>query len=230
MFNHFASVQSFRQWSIISPNDSHNCIFRSLCLAEFEIYFGRSLKLKADGTYEVVKTGGRIIRDRFVNSERLLLLLHPEYHDFQFKPVFETIADCEQLLEYNSDDDEIVDKDDKLNFLKGLRAIIKSFQEEEPDQRNLAMEDFKTLVASQVDEGKRYYIGYLMDQFFFKNINFGILENYKKLSNCWSKVMRNSDCVSFWNDTESLANDGLGDNVEMIKSVISRFLGKDLNQ
>lgn len=193
------------------------------------MYFGRSLKKKADGTYEVILTNGRIIRDRLVKSERLLLLLNPLFHDFQFKPVLDTIADCEELLGYNSDEDKIVDKDDKLNFLKGLRAIIKSFQEEEPDQYQMAMEDFKSLVASQVDEGKRPYIGYLIDQFFHANINFDILDNYKKLSNCWSKIMRNSDCCEFWNDPDSLAKNGLGDNVEMIKSIISRFLGKDLN-
>ena len=155
-----------------------------------------------------------------------MLFLNPEFHNLQFEPIVTIITDCKKLIEMSGE--EVVDKKDKLKFLEGLKGIVESFLSDTGNQYDMAMEDFKRLVISQVDNDKKYYIGYLIQEFFSRNINWEIVRKYKEKSNCWSKMMRNTDCIKFWNDENSLTIHGLGDNVQMIKSIISRFLGKDL--
>lgn len=189
-----------------------------------EIYFGRTLVLKDDGTYEVQLTNGRIIRDRFVYSERLLLYLHPSFHDMQFRPIIDMIADCRDIIDATED---VIHKNDKLKFLDGIENIVKSFIQDQVDPMKEAMKDLARIVNTQVDAGKRFYIPFLMENHFEKNINWNLVNFYQGKTKCWSGVMTNSELINFWTDDDSLDYNGLGDNVPIIKSIIVRFLGED---
>ena len=112
-------------------------------LAQFEIYFGRTLVRSQQGEFVVEKTKGRIIRDRFVKSERLLLFFHPEFHD-SFKPILNMIIECREKINAKAD---VVDKEEKIKFLQGLETIVTEFEKDEKPFEN-AMEDFQRILSN----------------------------------------------------------------------------------
>ena len=66
-----------------------------MALGYFELLFKRTLDKNENGKgYVVVPTNNKIIRDRLVKSERLTLLLNPQFHDFSFRPILDLISDC----------------------------------------------------------------------------------------------------------------------------------------
>lgn len=193
-------------------------------LAQFEIYFGRTLVRSQQGEFVVEKTKGRIIRDRFVKSERLLLFFHPEFHD-SFKPILNMIIECREKINAKAD---VVDKEEKIKFLQGLETIVTEFEKDEKPFEN-AMEDFQRILSNTEDDAK-FYIADLVERNFTQNINRNLVAEYKNRSKCFSRVLTNADLIQFWFDGNSLKQDKLGPkNSTLIKSVIISFLGGDLN-
>ena len=201
-----------------------------MLLACFEIYFGRTIDFdekNEENDFKVRPTEGRIIRDRFVRSEQLLLLLHPEFNDMEFTPIIQMIETCEDEMDA-LDDNLKTHHDEKLKFLKGLKAIVEDFCEKEKPGVQ-AMEDFKFLLEKHAeDEDRRYFIGDMVQNRFLANISQPRVNVYKKKATCWSGIMCNKDLVAFWSDRSSLNEDGFGPkNALFIKQVICQFLGRD---
>ena len=195
-------------------------------LAQFEIYFGRSIYKDKNGNFEVKKTNGKIIRDRFVKSEGLLLLFHPEFCDGKFRPIRKMIKECRETIEKEKD---VEDKEDKFKFLDGLTAIIKDFVDEEKPMQK-AMHDFDTILANQADDDLKHHINILRRERFPQNINYTLAEHYTEQTKCFSGVMTNEDLVKFWSDENSLNKADLGPKpLALFKYVIRTFLGEDLN-
>ena len=192
-------------------------------LAQFEIYFGRTLVRSQQGELQVEKTKGRIIRDRFVKSERLLLLLHPEFHN-SFNPILNMITECREKINSKAD---VLDKEEKIKYLQGLETIVKQFEKDEKPFEN-ALEDFQRILSNTEGDAK-FYIADLVKSNFTQNINRNLVAEYKNRSKCFSRVMSNADLIKFWFDDNSLKQDRLGPkNLTLIKSVIISFLGGDL--
>jgi len=189
------------------------------------IYTGRTLIKDKEGNFVVEKTNGKIIRDRFVKSEGLLLLVHPHFIDGQFEPIHEIINECRKTIE---DDEDVTNKDDKLKFLAAVQTIFKEFAEEErPIEK--AMNDFDTILANQADSDVRHYIQLVREKSFANNINRTLADHYKDQTKCFSGVMTNADLLKFWSDENAISKQGFGPKpLALIKYVIRQFLGGDL--
>ena len=196
-------------------------------LAYFEIYFGRSLYKDKDGNFEVKKTNGKIIRDRFTKSQELLLLFHPEFCDGAFRPILQMIRKCRETIEADKD---VENKEEKFKFLEGLTAIIKNFiEDEKPIQK--AMNDFDQILANQADNDLKHHINILRKEKFPKTINHVLAQHYKDNTKCFSGVMTNADLVQFWSDEGALDTADLGPKpLALFRYVITTFLGEDLNK
>ena len=194
-----------------------------MVLGYFEILFGRTLKRSVAGDYTVELTNNKIIRDRFVKSERLTLLVNPMFHDFQYKPIIEMIEVCEEYLAV----EEVVDKNDKVCWLAGLREIIDDFKSKE-DPKKEATEDLIKLVQSQVPQSP--YVGLLIRGGFSQAINMQHTYKYIVKTTCYSGCMTNDDCIAYWLSEESISKTEWGEKVtNNVKTVIVRFLAKDFN-
>ena len=197
-------------------------------MSYFEINFNRTIEYdEKTKKWVVKKTNGRLIRDRFIQSERLGLLLQPEWHSMTFKPIEDCINNAIIALEVTTDVNET---EEKIEFLKGLLKILEEFVEEEKP-REKAMEDFIRLMKDQSEQSKEY-IDVLIENKFHKNINQDLLnKKYYGKSQCFSGIMTLNDTISFWSEETSLHPKGLGETiVAQIRSVICRFLSMEKNQ
>ena len=196
-----------------------------MALGYFELLFKRTLDDNKNGKgYVVVPTNNKIIRDRLVKSERLTLLLNPQFHDFSFDPILDLIRDCEDTLKNKAD---VVDKEDKLAWLTGFKDIINDFKEKE-NPKEEAIEDFMKIIQSQTKVDP--YIKRLVKNDFSKVININERSDFEVNTKCYSKCMTNDDCVKFWLSEKSMNSSIWGERVtNIVKSVIISFLAKDLN-
>ena len=200
--------------------------FRSLTLAYFEIYFNRTIEYNEETRkWVVVMTNGKLIKDRFIQSERLTLFLNPEWHTMTFFPLIHRLENAIDVLQTESD--SVAETEERIEFLKGLIALVTDFRDTEKP-REAAMKDFKRLVIDQCEKSKKF-IGVLIDSSFTTNINMDLLKDYK--SKCFSGLMTLKDCIAFWSDEKSLLSDGIGEiQVVQIRSLICRFLLMEKNQ
>ena len=202
--------------------------FRSLTLAHFEVMFNRTIVYDPSlKKWVVKKTDGKLIRDRFVQSDRLALFLHPEWHSMTFFPIK---AALEKAMDTLQDKEDVNEIDEKVQFLQGLHDLLENFKKEE-EPSVAAMADFKRLIRDQCPASKEF-IEVLIENSFSKNINWDLYNNdYKGKSSCFSGLMTTKDCIAFWSDPKSLSHTHIGETqVLQIRSIICRFLAMEKNQ
>ena len=196
--------------------------------------FAHTLVWKSDHTgYEVIPTKGRIVRDRNVQSERLGVYLHPDFHDFSFSTIKDEIKEVITGLQKSAEEsqEEVNYVADKIGFLKGLMGIMDAYCAAENPREN-AKKDFSQLLTCQAPPVYKNYIGKLAESCFDQEaFNKDTLFKYELQSTCFSKIMTNDNLIQFYSDDKCFSdgfNQALGKPMCLvIRSIITRFLGKD---
>ena len=204
--------------------------------------FAHTLVWKNDHTgYEVKPTKGRMVRDRNVQSERLGLYLHPDFHDFSFSTIKDEIKEVIKGLQNQQkksaedsaeeSQEEVNYVADKIGFLKGLMGIMDAYCAAENPREN-AKKDFSQLLTCQAPPVYKHYIGKLAESCFDQEaFNKTTLLQYNLESTCFSKIMTNDNLIRFYSDDKCFSdnfNQILGKPMCLvIRSIITRFLGKD---
>ena len=196
--------------------------------------FGHTLVWKKDHTgYEVIPTKGKIVRDRNVQSERLGLYLHPDFHDFSFSTIKGDIEEVISGLQKKSAEsqEEVNYVADKIGFLKGLMGIMDAYCAAENPREN-AKKDLSQLLTCQAPAVYKNYIGKLASSCFDQDaFNKDTRFKYELQSTCYTKIMTNDNLIQFYSDEECFSDSfikSLGKPMCLvIRSIITRFLGKD---